>query len=86
MFPLLGETVSSSGNSIQEHDRFDFDIFLKEYLRFVSEREIVDAEQPDNAILVSPTSFVKYVVKHLNESFQSNDGFDKDIPRELCVM
>ena len=39
------------------------------YLRFVSEGEIIDADPPADAILVSPTDFVKYVVRHLDELF-----------------
>ena len=41
------------------NDCFNFDKCLKKYLRFVLEGEIVDAEPPANAILVSPAEFVK---------------------------
>ena len=51
------------------HDCFNFDKCLKKYLRYVSEGEIDDAEPPANAILVSPAEFVKYFVKHIDESF-----------------
>ena len=40
-------------------DRFRENIGMKEYLRLVSEVEIVNAESNANAILVSPVCFVK---------------------------
>ena len=43
---------------------------------------VVDAEPPTNAILVSPAEFV---VKFLEKSFSSTDGFRKDVPREIHV-
>ena len=46
---------------------------------------VVDAEPPTNAILVSPAEFVKCVVKFLEKSFSSTDGFRKDVAREIHV-
>ena len=52
----------------KRNDCSDFGKCLKEYLRFLSKGKIVDAKPLANASFCI-TNFVKYVVKHLDESF-----------------
>ena len=56
-YRLYARLLRHRRTPFKRHDCFDFDKYLKEYLRSVSEREIVDAAPLANAILVSaPTS------------------------------
>ena len=66
-YRLWSRLLHHRRTSFKRHDRFGFDKCLKEYLRFVSEEEIVSTEPTANAIFVSPVDFAKYVVKHLDE-------------------
>ena len=52
----------------KKHSRFHYEHCLKDYLRYIFKGEIIDAEVPDGAITVTPAQFVKFVVKHLDES------------------
>ena len=61
--------VINERTKYKKHDIFDFDITLKTYLRCISSGDIVDADPPPNAVVVSPEHFVKFVVKYLDESF-----------------
>ena len=53
----------------KKYDHFDFDEILKDNIRSVTNGEIVDANPPANAVIVSCENFVKFVVPYLDESF-----------------
>ena len=52
----------------KKHERFDFYDDLKWYLWDVTKGEVVDDDHPSNAIYVDSESFVKSLVRHLDEA------------------
>ena len=66
-YRLWSSLLHHRRTSFKRPDRFGLGKCLKEYLRFVSEEEIVGTEPTANAVFVSPVDFAKYVVKHLDE-------------------
>ena len=52
----------------KKHERFRFYDDLKWYLWDVTKGEVVDDDPPSNAIYVDSESFVKSLVRHLDEA------------------
>ena len=48
--------------------RFIYDTCLKDYLRYLTGGDIVDADPYDGAVRVGSGDFVKYVVRHLDDA------------------
>ena len=69
VYRLWARLLRHRRTPFKKHDHFDFDPSIKDYLRFVSKGEIVDADVPSDAVKVSSTDFIKFVIRHLNESF-----------------
>ena len=53
----------------KKYVKFDFDSTLKNYLPSVCPNDIVDAEPPPGAVVVSAKHYVKFVVRYLDEAF-----------------
>ena len=49
--------------------KFTFPEPLYTYMRHISAGDIVDADPPANAVLVSGRNFVEFVVKHIDDAF-----------------
>ena len=52
----------------KKHGRFDFHDDLKWYLRDVTKGEVLGDDPPSDAIYVDSGSFVKIVIRHLDEA------------------
>ena len=48
---------------------FIYDNALKNYLRTISGGDITDAEPPKGSVYITAESFVRYVIKHLDDGF-----------------
>ena len=48
--------------------RFDFNDCLKTYIRNITMGDVVDADPPAGAIMIESESFVKFVVRHLDDA------------------
>ena len=69
VYQLWARLLRHRRTPYKKHGRFDFDENIKWYLRNVTKGEIVDDDPPADAIKVDAASFVKYVVRHLDEAF-----------------
>ena len=49
--------------------KFTFPETLLVYMRHISAGDIVDADPPQGAVVITPTQFVQYVVKHIDDAF-----------------
>ena len=81
----LGKITSHRQTPFKRDDCFDFDKYLKEYLRSTSKGGIVNDESLAIANLVSPATLLKHLVKHLHKSFKNTDGFNNVVPTEIHV-
>ena len=68
-YRLWARLLRHSRTPFKKHGHFDFNECLKTYLRSVSKGEIVDADPPNDAIVIEAEHFVKFVVRHLDEAF-----------------
>ena len=64
----FGQDCDIDEHLYKKHIRFDFHDNLKWYLRDVTKGEVADDDPPSDAIDVDSESFVKFVVRHLDEA------------------
>ena len=70
VYRLLARLLRHSWTPYKKPGRFDFHSNWKQYLLDVTKREVVDDDPPSHAIYADSESFVKIVVRHLDEAFQ----------------
>ena len=69
-YRLLARILRKRCTSFGNRAIFDFDEKLKDYLRRISGRKVVDYPPREGSIYVRDTIFVKYVVRHLDDDFE----------------
>lgn len=67
-YRLWARCLRKRRTPFKQGGKFIFHEDLKNYMRYISAGDIVDAESPPDAVFVSADDFVKYVVRYLDDA------------------